>query len=373
MGWRNGAAPAPWRYVFALAVFLVALAARFAMADMLPPRGFPFLTFFPAVLLTAYLAGFGPGLLVAALSTWAAWAFFLGPRVALSEMAHSDLIALVFFAVILIIDCLVIEAMNTAMRNLRITGDKLRLSEETLVARQQELSNANRQKDVFLAMLAHELRNPLAPILSAAQLIGMRSKNDEHVAHAAAVVTRQCLQLSRLVDDLLDASRILSGKLTLQKAPVDLRDIVADALETSRPMIDKSQSRFTVDMTTLPLPLQADGTRIAQCIANLLHNAFKFSAGAGEIHLRVARLSDREVAVTVSDTGRGISAEMLPKLFEMFSQEGSSGRDGNSGLGIGLALAHDLVTRHGGRLSAHSEGLGKGARFEIVLPLAPDR
>ena len=370
--WRDGAAPPVLRYLFALFLFLVALAARFMLVDILPARGFPFLSFFPAVLLAAYLAGLGPGLLTAFLSTWAAWAFFMGPRLAPAAMAHSDLIALIFFASILVVDCLVIERMNLAMRKLRTTGTRLRESEEALVLRQAELSEANRQKDVFIAMLAHELRNPLAPILSAAQLIAMRAGADEPLARAAGIITRQGLQLTRLVDDLLDASRIHSAKLTLQVAPADLRDVIGSALETSGPMIEHSGANFQLTLPPQPIPVQVDATRIAQCVSNLLHNAFKFTAGHGDIQLHISTGPDGMARIRVTDNGRGISQEMLPRLFEMFTQEGRSGNDGNSGLGIGLALTRDLVARHGGTLTAHSDGPGHGAVFEIALPVSTD-
>ncbi|MEM8513560.1 signal transduction histidine kinase/ActR/RegA family two-component response regulator [Massilia sp. MP_M2] len=370
--WRDGAAPPVLRYLFGLLLFLVALAARFMLVDLLPARGFPFLSFFPAVLLAAYLAGLGPGLLAAFLSTWAAWAFFMGPRLAPAAMAHSDLIALVFFALILVVDCLVIERMNLAMRKLRATGTRLRESEDALVARQAELSEANRQKDVFIAMLAHELRNPLAPILSAAQLIAMRAGDDAGVARAAAIIRRQGLQLTRLVDDLLDASRIHSDKLTVQQAPADLRDVIASALETSAPLIETSRSAFELVVPAQPIPVLVDSTRIAQCVSNLLHNAFKFTPEPGRISLHVSLQSDRTVSIRVTDTGRGISPDMLPRLFDMFTQEGRSGSDGNSGLGIGLALTRDLVLRHGGTLGAHSDGPGLGASFDITLPVSTE-
>ncbi|QJE00985.1 hybrid sensor histidine kinase/response regulator [Massilia forsythiae] len=365
--WRSGGASFLARYLFALFLFAVALAARFMLVDVLPARGFPFLSFFPAVLLTAYMVGLGPGMLVAMLSTVSAWAFFMGPAVGPASMASSDIIALVFFAVILVVDCLVIDRMNTAMRQLRTAGDKLRASEMALIAQQAELREASRQKDVFIAMLAHELRNPLAPIVTAAQLIAVRAGQDQQVARAAGIVLRQGRQLTRLVDDLLDVSRIHSAKLTLQMTAVDLLAVVHSAIETLQPVIDASSNRFVATLPAHPVMLHADGARLAQCISNLLHNAFKFTAG-GRIDLRVVRESAGTVAITVTDTGRGISPEMLPRLFEMFSQEGTSGTAGNSGLGIGLALTHYLVQCHGGRLSAHSDGPGLGARFALTLP-----
>lgn len=367
--WRAGAGTATLRYLFGIFLFFVALAARFMLADLLPARGFPFLSFFPAVLLAAYLVGIGPGLVVATLSTCSAWAFFMGPRLAPFQMARSDIIALLFFAVILIIDCVVIERMNMAMRRLHATSLKLQISEKALVMRQEQLKEADLQKDIFMATLAHELRNPLAPIMSAAQLMVLRSNMDDHVNRAAAIVMRQSLQLTRLVDDLLDASRIRSGKLTVETSPADLRDVIASAVETSTPMIDKSDISFTMKLPAHAVPVEVDSTRIAQCVANLLHNAFKFTKAPAQITLVVTIVHGDMASITVSDTGRGIAPDMLPRLFEMFAQESRNEREAQGGLGIGLALTHDLVTRHGGSIAARSDGIGQGAQFDILLPL----
>jgi len=370
--WRQAVARTPVRYGVACALFAIALAARFLLVNVLPERGFPFLSFFPAVLITTWLVGLGPGLLVAALSTVAAWAFFMGPPVALWHMARSDLIALVFFAGILVVDCIVIELMNSAMSRLRTTSEKLRRSEQELLAREAELREADRQKDVFLAMLAHELRNPLAPIRSAAQLISAIDPKEEKVRRAAAIIARQSGQLTRLVDDLLDVSRIQSSKLTLRLAHVDLRQVVEGALETCQPLIEAAGHAFSASLPATPVPVCVDAVRIAQCVSNLLNNAIKFTPDGGRIALALTARDDGYVAVTVSDSGRGIAPAMLPKLFGMFAQEHASGMNGNSGLGIGLALTRHLVTQHGGRIDAHSDGPGTGARFEIVLPLAQD-
>jgi signal transduction histidine kinase/CheY-like chemotaxis protein len=370
--WRRSVARAPLRYAVACALFAVALVARFLLVDVLPARGFPFLSFFPAVLITTWLVGLGPGLLVAALSTLSAWAFFMGPPLALWNMARSDLIALVFFAGILVVDCIVIELMNSAMSRLRTTSEKLRRSERELLAREAELREADRQKDVFLAMLAHELRNPLAPIRSAAQLISAIDPDDAKVRRAAAIIARQSGQLTRLVDDLLDVSRIQSSKLTLRLAHVDLRQVVEGALETCQPLIEAAGHDFSASLPAAPVPVCVDAVRIAQCVSNLLNNAIKFTPDGGRIALALALRPDGHVAITVSDSGRGIAPAMLPKLFGMFAQEHASGMHGNSGLGIGLALTRHLVTQHGGRIDAHSDGPGTGARFEIVLPLAQD-
>ncbi|KFC65542.1 Fused histidine kinase with GAF domain/response regulator receiver [Massilia sp. LC238] len=356
------------RYGIALALFALALWVRFLLIGVLPARGFPFLSFFPAVLLAAWLTGLGPGLLVAALSTVAAWAFFMGPPVALHLMPKSDLIALVFFAGILVIDCIVIHLMTKAMRQLRAKGEELRASQSELMAREAELREADRQKDVFLATLAHELRNPLAPIRTAAQLISASSR-DAGIGRAAAVIDRQSRQLTRLVDDLLDVSRIHTSKLHLRPSHIDLRQVLDSAIETCQPMIDTGQHAFSATIPAFALPVRVDAVRIAQCVSNLLHNAFKFTPPGGRIALAV-ELRGAEAVLVVSDNGRGISAAMLPRLFELFSQEHASGMHGNSGLGLGLALSHHLVAAHGGSLTAASDGAGQGARFELVLPLA---
>jgi PAS domain S-box-containing protein len=250
----------------------------------------------------------------------------------------------------------------------RYQRDAAYLEREKLL---KELTEANQAKDEFLAMLAHELRNPLAPILSAAQLIDTHPSTDLHIRRTAAIITRQALQLKRLVDDLLDASRIHSAKLALQLAAVDVHAVLASALETVQPIVDLSASTFRVELPGQPVWIAADSTRIAQCVSNLLHNAFKFTSGAGHIELQVVCGPGETVIITVSDSGRGISSEMLPRLFEMFAQESASGSDGNTGLGIGLALTNYLVTQHGGTLSAYSAGLGLGARFSITLPRTP--
>lgn len=368
--WRQVAARPLARYSLALALFAVALVVRFALVDVLPARGFPFLSFFPAVLITTWLVGLGPGLLVALLSTFSAWAFFMGPPTGLGEMARSDVIALVFFAGILVVDCIVIELMNSAMSQLRTTGEKLRRSQQELLAREAELREADRQKDVFLAMLAHELRNPLAPIRSAAQLISAIDPDDDKVKRAAAIIARQSAQLTRLVDDLLDVSRIQSSKLNLRLDQVDLRQVVDGALETCQPLIERAGHVFHASLPPAPVPVRVDAVRIAQCVSNLLNNAIKFTPDGGRIALEVTLRGHDQVAVTVSDSGRGIAPAMLPKLFGMFAQEHASGMNGNSGLGIGLALTRHLVTQHGGAITAHSDGPGAGARFEMVLPLA---
>ena len=639
----------PVRYLVALVLFGLALAGRFALIGILPASGFPFLTFFPAVMLTAFLVGLKPSLLVSGLSIFSAWCFFIEPKASLTGLKQGDVIALVFFSLILVIDCVVIHLMATAMSKLRLVTDKLKISEarvrlvmdnlfvhvgildldgrvqeineaplqlaglrreavlgkpfwelawwsdpaecgklrsaiaaaasgtlarydtfiqvsplsrrtlelqvaplrdgvdgaihaivisgvdiservaaltalehsradavaaadrteaerrvlaatfdavpaaiivadehgklvrmngatehiwgraplsdgvegygqwkgwwangsardgerieadewglarslkgehcteiveiepfgrpgtriftqlssspvrnatgkvvggvvvqiditprieaeralrqseERLLAREAALEEADSQKNTFIGTLAHELRNPLAAIHAAAQLIKMAEPGNEKIARAGAIVQRQSALLSRIIDDLLDISRINSGKLTLRRSGQDLRDVVQLALETCQPITDLAGHLLTVTWPEQPIPVVVDEARIGQCITNLVHNAAKFTPSPGKIRLDVAVHADGLASVRVSDNGRGISAEALPDVFQLFMQERASGMDGNSGLGIGLALTRHLIEMHYGTVRAHSDGAGKGASFELFLPLA---
>ncbi len=628
-------APAFARYGLAVTLCALALASRYALAGQLPPQGFPFLTFFPAVLLSVYLAGLGPGLVATGLSIFSAWFFFMDPPGPTTLLSRPDLVALVFFSLILLVDCIVIDVMNHALSRLRRTEIRLRDSEHRLrlvldrlspaisvldldgtrrevneatlalgdlprhalvgrpfwdapwwradagrvqlareavqraargevvrfdaelpmgagpprtlsfelaparepdgritalvacgmdvtervqalaevrrsrvqalaaaeatererrileatfnavpagiivadadgrllrmnranariwgiapystsvdgygewkgwwagdsphageriapqdwglarslrtgrectdivevepfgqpgvrlvtllsaapvldpagrvlggvvvqvditdrIQAERALREADRQKDTFLATLSHELRNPLAPIRSAAHLIRLAPSADERVLRAAAVIERQSAQLARLVDDLLDVSRLNFGNLALQRTRTDLRRVIDSALETSRPLIESSGHTLVLDLPSTPLPVEVDETRIAQCIANLVNNACKFTPGPGRVEVRATAQDARWAQVTVSDNGQGIAPDMLERVFELFAQERRSGMGGNTGLGIGLALVRRLVRMHGGDVQVRSAGPGQGASFEIRLPL----
>jgi PAS domain S-box-containing protein len=235
---------------------------------------------------------------------------------------------------------------------------------------ERALREADRQKDTFLATLSHELRNPLAPIRAGAHIIALSPLADERMRRAAAVIERQSALLTRLVDDLLDVSRLKFGSLVLQTARVDVRRVVEAAVETSRPQIDVAGHDLQLHLPDAPLMVEVDEARLAQCISNLLNNACKFTPHGGRVTLDVRPLGDDRVGVRITDTGQGIAPDMLGKIFELFAQERRSGMGGNTGLGIGLALTRRLVQMQGGEITVHSEGPGRGACFEIVLPLA---
>ena len=232
---------------------------------------------------------------------------------------------------------------------------------------EEELQDANRRKDEFLAMLSHELRNPLAPIRNAVELMRRVGSPEQRVTMARDVIDRQVTHLARLVDELLDVSRISQGKIVLKKEPVELSKIIAHSVETVRPMIDAREQRLSVEVSARPVWLLGDFARLSQVVANLLNNASKYTGEGGRI--RLAAMAGEGVAtITVEDDGSGIDPELLPRVFELFVQ-GERGLDrSQGGLGIGLTLVKRLVELHQGRVEAHSEGPGRGARFKVMLP-----
>jgi PAS domain S-box-containing protein len=246
-----------------------------------------------------------------------------------------------------------------------IAIDNARLFRDVKAAGDQ-LREADRRKDEFLATLAHELRNPLAPIRNGLHLLRRSPPGSESAEQARAMMERQLGHLVRLVDDLLEVSRISSGKIELRREPIELARAVQSAVETSSPAIEAARHRLEVCLPNEPLPLHADFVRIAQVIANLLNNAAKYTDPGGSIVLGVRR-EGAEALISVRDSGVGLAAEVLPRLFAMFAQVDRSRSQG--GLGIGLALARSLVELHGGRIEARSDGPGKGAEFIVRLPL----
>ncbi len=224
---------------------------------------------------------------------------------------------------------------------------------------------ANRIKDEFLAMLGHELRNPLAPIVTALDLIAMRGETAAAKEHK--VIERQVTHMMHLVDDLLDVSRISSGKIELRKRHVDVRDVISKAVEVASPLFEQKRHKLTIDVPATALVVSGDEARLTQVVANLLTNAAKYTASAGRVTVS-ARDTDEKVTIDVTDSGAGIGAELLPRIFDVFVQGYQSSERAAGGLGLGLRLVKSLVELHGGSVTAHSAGLGTGSRFTVVLP-----
>jgi len=229
------------------------------------------------------------------------------------------------------------------------------------------LEEASRRKDEFLAMLSHELRNPLAPIRNAVEVIRRKAPNDSTLKWATDITDRQVRQLTRLVDELLDVARISQGKIVLQRAPLDLGALVAECVEAQRPLIAARRQLLTLALPAEPVSVQADGARIQQVVSNLLSNAIKYTHDDGSLHVSVIS-EDGQAVVSVRDNGMGIEADLLPRVFDLFEQGHRALDRSQGGLGIGLTLVQLLVKLHGGRVEALSAGPGQGAEFRIYLP-----
>ncbi|SEA83343.1 PAS domain S-box-containing protein [Thiothrix caldifontis] len=229
------------------------------------------------------------------------------------------------------------------------------------------LQEANHQKDAFLAMLAHELRNPLASICNAVHVIHLQGAQEPTLHRATAMIERQVKQLIRLVDDLLDISRVSRGKIVLQKETVEVAAVIRQAVETSQPHIETRQHQLQVELPVSTLRVEGDFTRLAQVVSNVLNNAAKYTDAGGSITVAVAQVG-HEAVIRVRDNGRGIDPVALKSLFDLFYQVDRNLDRSDGGLGIGLSLVKSLVDMHGGQVEAHSEGLGKGSEFIIRLP-----
>jgi len=274
-----------------------------------------------------------------------------------------------------------IESVETVRANAQgetewVVGTNLDVTEQRTAALQlrqlaADLSEADRRKDEFLATLAHELRNPLAPIRTGLQLMKTTGLPAATVEKTRSMLDRQLTHMVRLIDDLMDVSRISRGKLELQRERIALAAVVNSAVESSSPLIEQMGHQLTVSLPRQEIFVDADMTRLAQVVLNLLNNAAKYSDRGGHIQLSVEREGD-DAVVTVKDTGIGIAADQLPRVFDMFTQVGGSPERSQGGLGIGLTLVARLVNLHGGQVEARSEGLGKGSAFAVRLPVAVD-
>jgi signal transduction histidine kinase len=243
----------------------------------------------------------------------------------------------------------------------------LKRAEQALRDSEARLQEQDRRKNEFLAMLAHELRNPLAPIRNGVEILRCSDKDADAAGPLLDVMARQIDQLVRLVDDLLDVSRISLGMITLYRERVELTSIVAQAVETARPLCERSGHRLTVALPQEPLFVDVDATRLSQVLGNLLSNACKFTRTAGNVRLGVEREGEQAV-IRVRDDGIGMDADQLARIFERFVQVDTSLERSQHGLGIGLSLAKELVEMHGGTIEARSDGVGRGSEFVVRLP-----
>ena len=253
---------------------------------------------------------------------------------------------------------------------------RLRAAEAELRGRAEALAEADRRKDEFLAMLAHELRNPLAAMASAVPLIPQYKSDEARLARLCGVLDRQTKHLARLIDDLLDVARITRGKIELRREPLDLMMILREVVELARPTYAAREQTLSAEIPDAPFYVDGDGARLQQVFSNLLDNALKYSDQGGRTRLTVELVSSDEkpsVLVRVRDEGIGMEAQVLPHIFELFTQADESLARTRGGMGIGLTLVKRLVELHDGRIAAESKGLGRGSQFDVYLPLTARR
>jgi signal transduction histidine kinase len=264
------------------------------------------------------------------------------------------------------------QAMHSSRRHIERQRRELEQQNRKREEAEQALREANRHKDEFLATLAHELRNPLAPILNSMELLRVIGPADSDVQEVRDVIERQVFYMRLIIDDIMDTSRIAQNKLRLNTERVTLQSIVERAVETSRPIIATARHELKIELPSHPIDLEADPTRLLQVFINLLNNAAKYTEPGGTIILAAEQLG-QEVAVRIQDNGIGIPADELSHLFQMYTQVDGSVKRSQGGLGLGLPLVERLVARHGGSVEAQSDGTGKGSTFIVRLPIAASR
>lgn len=341
------------RYGFAAAATAVATALELALWPWIAPSLSPMFT--AAVVVTAMFGGLGPAIFATVLS-FVASAFFLLPPSYSFNIGGDDLHRLIIFSAVAIM----VSSVAAAKRR----------AEEKAEAARLEAERASRAKDDFLAMVSHELRNPLAPVAMASAMLVSNQSLPSSVRETAAMIRRNVAMQTRLIDDLLDSCRIQSGKLELRRDTVNLQDVLADAAEMVREEAGGKQLELSIPSPNdgLPPALLGDHTRLCQVFCNLLRNAVKFTPNGGRITIR-CQCQNGWVRTDVSDTGIGISPELLPRLFEAFQQGGSSITKRFGGLGLGLWIAKGIVDGHGGSILASSAGVHRGATFTVELPI----
>jgi signal transduction histidine kinase/ActR/RegA family two-component response regulator len=345
-------------YGGAVAVVVAAVHLRWLLEPWLGTT-VPYITLYGAIAIAVWFGGWGPAALATVVGFLLVDVLFIDPRGTIALHGAAELLGLVLYAV----SCALIIVLGEGMRRAR---NLYRASEVALRERAMQLQRADANKSQFLAILSHELRNPLAPLRTGLAIL-KRQREAGAPADVHDMMDRQITQLTRLIDDLLDVSRIDRGKLELRSERVALDAVARNAIETASPNIAAKSHELVVRYAPQPLHVQGDPVRLAQAISNLLNNAAKFTPDHGRIELSM-RAEDAQAVISVADNGIGLAPEHLTEVFEMFVQLDSS-RAAGSGLGLGLTLARSIVAQHGGKLEAHSAGAGKGTEFVIRLPL----
>ncbi len=350
------------RYGLALVFVASAWAIRLLFFEELGTT-VPYILFFPAVMLASLYGGAGPGVLAATVSVLITNYYWTSPS---GDPVFEDpaqwMASALFYA-----DCLLVILVARAVQRARERVAAAEVERRFAQRAEQVLRDADRRKDAFLATLSHEVRNALAPISNSLEIMERARDNKALAESARATVRKQMAHLNRIVDDLLDISRITRDKLELRTEPVDIAAVVRASMEACQPLADREGHAVSLAQPDAPIHVQGDAIRLAQVLTNLLNNAYKYTERGGRIDVSV-RLEEGEAVVSVKDNGIGIDADKLGLIFEPFTQLDQSIARSQGGLGIGLSLARRLVEMHGGALTAHSEGSGRGTEFVVRLP-----
>ncbi|ABS25801.1 histidine kinase [Anaeromyxobacter sp. Fw109-5] len=352
------------RYTVAAACGACMLAASGALESVL--HGFVFSLPVAGVALVVYTLGPGPSVLFSAVVAYGFWRYFQAPF-----QSHQEVARLAAFSVASLSITLSVGLLQRAQLRIRQEKSRVERAERELRHSNALLLETDRHKDQFLAMLSHELRNPLSPIRNALALIDRSPPGSAEAVRARAIVNRQVIHLTRMVDDLLDVTRISRGRIRLQRSRVDLAEVLRRTVEDHRSLFASRNIAVEVHLGEVPSWLEADPTRLSQVIGNLLQNAAKFTDPGGHVRVALERRAGAAV-VRVRDDGAGIAPAMLGRVFEPFTQADDTLHRSRGGLGLGLALVKGLVELHGGEVEVHSEGAGRGTELSVQLPLAPE-
>ncbi len=351
------------RYGFAILATLIATWARVSLSDVLLDR-MPFGFYFLSVMLTVWVAGVGPAILSLLFGILAAAHWVVAPPNSLLVLHPADQLALAIYSLVGVAAIMIYWRADT--RQIAVNHQSAANAELT-----EQLRAADRKKDNWLALLAHELRNPLAPIRSGIDLLDRETLQTEQLREIRQTMRRQTEQLMRIVEDLLDVSRYTRGQLRLECKPVDLREIVKQAIDMVAPLIAEQNHDLKYVHSCHPLVVNGDSTRLVQVVSNLLSNAAKYTPRGGRIQILLD--GDSEAAkVSIIDNGIGITKDLHRSVFDLFAQADSPRNRDRQGLGIGLALVKSLVEMHHGMVSLHSEGPGKGSQFTVSFPRQDD-
>jgi len=350
------------RYFVAVAATAVAFTARFLLKSAFDDFA-PLLMFTLSIVVSAWYGGLGPGLLATALSLLLGDYFFLEPLYSFFAKNFAERIELLFFLGIGIS----ISVLSQARLSLEAKRQQLLASERDA---RRAAEDANRLKDEFLSTVSHELRTPLTAINGWAQMLCAGRLNAAQSARALETIVRSARSQNQLINDLLDVSRIVTGKMRLDIAPLKLGSVIKAAVEAVRPAAEAKGIHLSMLLDPAAETLSGDAERLQQVVWNLLSNAIKFAPNGGRVAVRLERVNSH-VEIAVADNGKGIKPEFLPYVFDRFRQEDSMTSRQQGGLGLGLAIVRHIVELHGGTVHAASEGLGKGATFTVTLPFAP--